>query len=1012
MQQYRYYLTDQMGTLAAEPLGESDFVINWSEEVDGSLRMYSKTFDGNITFTGNVYRQLLKMEKSIYRCNLQYLSIEKNCGDGFNSIFEGSISLNSGEWDEDKCSVKLKFTEENEASCLSENDNVEFNLLSLFPKYQLNTRPGNMTLEYEECYDTDTLINDVPAFDPYWCGADQPWDSYWDYYYHREDLQRENDGGIERWNRSRRTNWVREVLNVEIGTDPGDDSWHFIGTVAGKDKYARPVSMFNFRSDEQNPSPGFIIRTIEQDFVGKTNSSLSLRNGIKLSDAIIYMVGELCPGLNVRSDFFQINPEFPSTVNYVTGKRSKVMDLFLFQASDVKRPTANAMASKLMLDWDRLTNALKYIFNVDWRVQDNLLSLEHVSYFPRNIGFDVTTEPYKKWLSGKKAYTYKNEDLPNKEEWNWATKQSNGDFQGVPIQYNSGCIVNKRVVKTYNIEDFVTDVSLALANPASDNKTIDDESIFLVAGAYDGAAWYILQEQGILSPPNINNTLALAMLHRDYFQFERPLPVGIMNGVETIFTTTLPTKQGVPFKIPVCCPNTFNPDNLVKTPLGLGKVNSAIYSFKDSMLELELLYDSFSDLVPNIEPVAVFDVVNTYDQSEIIIDVLANDTYEPGDTVEIVDMPSVGVAEVMPDGNIKFSVNLGNPSEVVTFLNYRIRDNVWGVYSNVARVTITILKANEPPVANTDSYQAVKDQTLIIAAAQGVLANDTDDYGGLFIADYDNLSANGGSIVMEINGAFNYTPAAGFTGSDSFTYVVEDNGGLQDTGTVNLAVNQENVPITRNDIYQVQIGQSLVIDNSTFKRNLLYNDYTLDSSPFTANPETKSTSLGSTVNILSTGNFDYSGLSTPGNDSFDYTAIGVGGSAIGSATIKVLPIIKVSIALTNTDVEFRPIECEGGQQEGIREDTADVVISFFDASNNPIDVTSYGLKVKYKSTFTDNMPGGGSSSGIDEVDATGSIMTVRSNVTTHYRENNCSGVNVINYDYTFAIEPGDGYSLF
>lgn len=242
MEKFRYYLTDQMGTLATEPLGASDFVIVWSSEVDGSMRMFTKTFDGNIKFTGAAYKKLIRLEKSIYRCNTQNLTIEKNCNNSWEDIFSGTISLNSGEWDEDNCSVKLKFTEENSASCLQDNDGETINLLDINTKYQLNTTPGNIKLEYLQFHDEKLLsyYPDRPV--PFWEGDPEEINNGWNYYYHSESVQKNisNDS----WQQIRDTRWVREVLlsNVVIEADP---SWIPIGMEGSQYKYARYVQMFN-----------------------------------------------------------------------------------------------------------------------------------------------------------------------------------------------------------------------------------------------------------------------------------------------------------------------------------------------------------------------------------------------------------------------------------------------------------------------------------------------------------------------------------------------------------------------------------------------------------------------------------------------------------------------------------------------------------------------------------------------------------------------------------------------
>jgi len=75
------------------------------------------------------------------------------------------------------------------------------------------------------------------------------------------------------------------------------------------------------------------------------------------------------------------------------------------------------------------------------------------------------------------------------------------------------------------------------------------------------------------------------------------------------------------------------------------------------------------------------------------------------------------------------------------------------------------------PVATNDSYVVGRGQTLTVAAP-GVLANDTEAFG-LPITVAAPRPAGGpadGSLALAADGSFTYTPNAGFSGTDSFTY--------------------------------------------------------------------------------------------------------------------------------------------------------------------------------------------------------------------------------------------------
>ena len=71
-------------------------------------------------------------------------------------------------------------------------------------------------------------------------------------------------------------------------------------------------------------------------------------------------------------------------------------------------------------------------------------------------------------------------------------------------------------------------------------------------------------------------------------------------------------------------------------------------------------------------------------------------------------------------------------------------------------------------MANNDSYTTAEGKPLSVAAP-GVLANDTAAGGATLTAVLVTGPAHG-TLTLNPDGSFTYTPAAGFSGSDSFTY--------------------------------------------------------------------------------------------------------------------------------------------------------------------------------------------------------------------------------------------------
>ena len=93
-------------------------------------------------------------------------------------------------------------------------------------------------------------------------------------------------------------------------------------------------------------------------------------------------------------------------------------------------------------------------------------------------------------------------------------------------------------------------------------------------------------------------------------------------------------------------------------------------------------------------------------------------------------------------------------------------------------MTITVTAVNDAPAAADDAYSTTEDTPLTVAAP-GVLANDTDPDGDPLTAVLVTGPSHG-TLTLNANGSFTYTPAANYNGPDSFTYRASD-------GTADLA---------------------------------------------------------------------------------------------------------------------------------------------------------------------------------------------------------------------------------
>jgi VCBS repeat-containing protein len=99
---------------------------------------------------------------------------------------------------------------------------------------------------------------------------------------------------------------------------------------------------------------------------------------------------------------------------------------------------------------------------------------------------------------------------------------------------------------------------------------------------------------------------------------------------------------------------------------------------------------------------------------------------------------------------------------------------------------------NHPPAAVNDTYSLAGNTTLTVAVP-GLLGNDTDADGNALTAVKVTDPAHG-TLALLATGAFTYTPAANYSGSDSFTYKANDGTADSPAATVSITVTGYPVP--------------------------------------------------------------------------------------------------------------------------------------------------------------------------------------------------------------------------
>jgi len=170
----------------------------------------------------------------------------------------------------------------------------------------------------------------------------------------------------------------------------------------------------------------------------------------------------------------------------------------------------------------------------------------------------------------------------------------------------------------------------------------------------------------------------------------------------------------------------------------------------------------------NDPPLAANDNTNTLEDVSVTIKVLANDSDPENSPLTLTGASTTNGTAVISGTNVVFRAAT-NFNGLVVF-SYTVSD---GTNSATANVTVTVTPVNDAPVANNDSYTTLEEVSLIVPPAGGILTNDVDVDGdaltALLVSDVNN-----GTLNLNPNGSFTYTPFSNYSGPDSFTYLARE----------------------------------------------------------------------------------------------------------------------------------------------------------------------------------------------------------------------------------------------
>jgi len=257
--------------------------------------------------------------------------------------------------------------------------------------------------------------------------------------------------------------------------------------------------------------------------------------------------------------------------------------------------------------------------------------------------------------------------------------------------------------------------------------------------------------------------------------------------------------------------------------------------------------------------------------------VISNDCYDRNDVkVELVEDLSAGSLNLRGDGSFIFDSEVGTEDYLFKYKLTK-RD---GTESNIAEVRIEVKSVGNDSFALNDSF-TVQSGNLNTISASGILKNDKGSNPVLFSKPLH------GSVVLNDDGSFSYLSDHGFSGNDSFKYILTGDFGTAGPAVVNLNVKFEgnHPPEPKDDFYYTKVNTLLSVESPGF----LSNDIDFDGDQIVMQSSSLPSEPNGSFTISNNGALSY--LPAPGYSgiiSFTYIPADGSDSSLQSGKVSIL----------------------------------------------------------------------------------------------------------------------------
>ena len=150
-------LENAIGFTQVYPLGSKQF----EDKIEKQEVFFRRNLKGKYKFINDSSNDIFDFDffygfelDDAERCKKRYILVEEFCRGNWEVIHRGKFSMSDVDYDIDRCEMEIKVKEVDRYSCVKENKDTKFNILSVGPVLS-TTAPANAPYEFITCRPCD-----------------------------------------------------------------------------------------------------------------------------------------------------------------------------------------------------------------------------------------------------------------------------------------------------------------------------------------------------------------------------------------------------------------------------------------------------------------------------------------------------------------------------------------------------------------------------------------------------------------------------------------------------------------------------------------------------------------------------------------------------------------------------------------------------------------------------------------------------------------------------------------